>query len=114
MHHSNDLLSLGIFVLVILVFSLGSSLRESLRSRQPRPNADQPKLYEDEDGVASEKTQNAFSVRVQNILLIVVAAATFSIALAELVLAFIHSWAFLNSICVGFASWVSKVLFKYL
>jgi hypothetical protein len=113
MQHSSDLLSLGILVLVILVFSLGYSLRESLRSRRRRPNADQPKLYQDEDGVASEETQKAFSVRYQNFLLVVVTAATFSISLAELVLAFIHSWAFLKPTCIAFACSVRTVFVNF-
>jgi len=108
MHHSDYLLGLDISVLIILVFSLGSSLRKSLHSRQPRPNADQVKVYEDEDGKASEESQKAFSVRIQNIFLVAVSTAAFTVNLTELVLGLIHKWAFVTSLGNELAIWVSN------
>jgi hypothetical protein len=97
---------LNLSVLVAVSILLGSSLKASLESRKPRPTADQSKIYEDEDGKATEESQKAYSVRIQKFLLVAVTGAGFSVALVESILAVLHSWELSNTPWIDFAIWV--------
>jgi len=105
MAHSSTILGLEVAVLIVVVILLGFSLRASLQSRSSRPKTEQ-KLYQDEDGTATEETQKAYSVRIQNILLIIISVAGFSASFVEAIFGTVQAWSFLTTIWVDFAVWV--------
>jgi hypothetical protein len=94
--------------LVIASLLLIISIQTHILSRTSDPGTEEPALYQDEDGEASEDTQKAYTVRLQNFLLVPTSVAGFSIALAEAVIGQLHSWSVLQVIWMDFALWVGS------
>jgi hypothetical protein len=88
-------------------FSLVSTA-SVLRSRNQDPKTEGAARYEDKDGVASEDSQKAYSVKSQNVILTLLTAAGFVVALAQAVLATIFHWTAITETWIDFTVWVGN------
>ena len=82
------------------------SARSVTRSRNQTPKAAETSRYEDKDGVASVDSQKAFSVKIQNIVLTLLATAGFLVALAQAVFATFYHWKAFTETWIDFTVWV--------
>jgi hypothetical protein len=83
------------------------SIRVSVLSRKQRASSGESKLYQDKDGVATEESQKAYSVRWQNIALIVFTFLGISVALVEAVLVTLRYPAIVCDSWAAFIHWVT-------
>jgi hypothetical protein len=93
----------------VLAFVAGFSLVSAasvFRSRNRDSKIDGPVRYEDKDGVASEDSQKAYSVKSQKVILTLLTAAGFLVALAQAVLATIFHWIAITETWIDFTVWV--------
>jgi hypothetical protein len=100
--------------IVVTAFILGITIIASsyvlhgLRLRAPK--SVQSRLYEDEDGIASEESQKAYSTKFQNTVALVITTSGFAIALSNAILVTIrqdHSLGF-PDVWLRFGLWVSS------
>lgn len=73
--------SIALAVVAVLVIISASRIIRLSRSDISK-NGQSSELYEDEDGVATEESQKAYSVRIQNILATAIAVAGLGVSLA--------------------------------
>lgn len=92
---------------VVFGISLGSA-GFVIRSRSQDPKSSEASKYEDKDGVASEDSQKAYSVKLQNVVLTLLTAAGFLVALAQAVLATIFHWIAVTETWIDLTVWVGN------
>jgi hypothetical protein len=87
------------------------SLRVSLLSRKRKAASHgEPKVYQDKDGVASEESVKAYSVRRQNVVLVLFTVLGVSVGLIEAVLVTIRYPAATSTSWAAFILWVTSFL----
>lgn len=105
-------LGAGAVGLPLIVLASGPSISRILRLRgrpHPRGHDESPELYEDDDGVATDESQRAFSDQLPKILITATSGLGFLLALALAVLDSVErrdslkveSW-------IAFAAWVRE------
>jgi hypothetical protein len=93
-----------------LVFAITlHSGQSTIRSRNQTPKAAETSRYEDKDGIASEASQKAYSVKVQNIILTLFTTSGFLVALAQAVFATIYGWQAITETWIDFTIWVNLI-----
>jgi hypothetical protein len=96
---------LQILTLVILVTLLSLSFYNSLANKPLK--YDRTEIYKDKDGVATLESQQKYSVRIQNILLLPLLLAGLALGLSVAILGTLHSWSSLAILWIGFSPWVN-------
>jgi hypothetical protein len=81
-----DLIANAIALAIVVIFTSASAWRSTQQTRSDIPeDAQGPQLYKDKDGVATEQSQAAYSVKIQNGLATLFAVAGFGASLAAAV-----------------------------
>jgi hypothetical protein len=106
LHSFSRPVDIASFALAIVLATF--SVRVSFLSRKRRASHVEPKIYQDKDGVASEESVKAYSVRTQNILLILFTVLGVSVALVEAILITIRDPANTSEAWAGFILWVTS------
>jgi hypothetical protein len=86
------------------------SLRVSILSRKQKASHGEPKGYHDKDGVASEESLEAYSVRRQNTVLVLLTVLGTSVALVEAILVTIRYPTAITASWAAFILWVTSFL----
>ena len=86
------------------------SLRVSVLSRKERSSSGEQKGYRDKDGVASDDSLKAYSVRRQNIVLILLTVLGISVTLTEAILVTIRYPTATTESWAAFFLWVNLIL----
>jgi hypothetical protein len=95
-------------VLTVIAGLFLISAASVFRSPKQDPKIVDAARYEDKDGVASEESQKAYSVKSQNIILTLLTAAGYLVALAQAVLATIFHWTAITETWIDFTVWVGN------
>jgi len=106
---------------IVFLLTLGSTVQTILRIIRKPERVPQDKLYEDEDGVASEESQKAYSIKLQNILATFITVAGFGVSLAGAIRAtvevtneqFVNEWLQLSLWVCATSSWRTMMGFTY-
>jgi hypothetical protein len=91
---------------LILSITLGATTYNAFSSPS-RSESSKTGLYEDKDGVATEETQKAYSVKLQNIFATIFTTAGFAVSLTNAVLATQNEEASTTDGWLQFSLWVS-------
>lgn len=95
--------------LALAVVLAAFSLWVSFLSRKRTASNRESRVYQDKDGVASEESQKAYSVHLQNTLLILITFLGISVGLVEAILVTISQPADTCAAWTAFVFWVSRI-----